>query len=323
MRRRDFIAGFGGAALYRVAANAQPSRATVRIGALTVAAVQSPLERAVIEGLRDYGYIEGQNLTLDYRYSANSEARLARFAAELVTSKPDVVFASGSEATTAIRRLTTTIPIVMTSTNPVGLGFVASLARPGGNITGLSIFGPEVSAKRLELLRELLPRTTHVAAFWNPVDPGARFSLQETESAAGILNIKLQAQAVRTIDDFAAAMQAAEQQKADAVILLPAPLMSRNAAQISALAAPRRLPTLFYSDEAIKAGGLMSYGPSLVGVYRRAGYFIDRILKGASPAELPVEQPSKFELSINLKTAKAIGVDVPPTLLARADNVIE
>jgi putative ABC transport system substrate-binding protein len=276
-----------------------------------------------VQGLQDLGYVVGQNVILDSRYAGGRADRLDQFAAELVAAKVDVIHSAGSEATTAVRRQTSAIPIVMASTNPVGLGFVASLARPGGNITGLSIFAPETSGKRLELLKNLLPAMIKVAVFWNPNDPGAKFSLTETQSAAKTLAVELQVLETRDIADFDGAFQAAIKASAAAAILLPAPLMSRNASRIAELALQSQLPTLFSSSDAVQAGGLISYGPNLIAIYRRAAYYVDRILKGAKPADLPVEQPTKFELAINLKTAKALGVVVPPTLLATADEVIE
>jgi putative ABC transport system substrate-binding protein len=211
----------------------------------------------------------------------------------------------------------------MASTNPVGLGFVASLAKPGGNVTGLSLLGPEVSGKRLQLLKEMIPGVAKIAVLWNPNDPGAAFSLRETQAAAETLSVKLQILQAHDVDAFDSAFRAAIKEGSEAAVLLPAPLMSRNAARIADLAMSRRLPTLFFSEEAVKSGGLISYGANLVAIYRRAAYFVDRILKGAHPADLPVEQPTKFELAINLQTARALGLDVPPTLLARADEVIE
>jgi putative ABC transport system substrate-binding protein len=258
-----------------------------------------------------------------YKAAAGRTGVLPKLAAELIAARVDVIFASGSEATSAVRGQSKTIPVVMTSTNPVGLGFVASLARPGGNITGLSILGPEVSAKRLQLLKELIPELAAVAACWNPDDPGARFSLQETEAAGKTLKVRLQILETREVGTFDAAFQAAVREKAQAVILLPAPLMTRNAGQIAGLAMQHKLPSLFYAGEAARSGALMSYGASLIEVYRRAAYFVDRIIKGANPADLPIEQPTKFDLVINLKTAKALGLAVPPTLLVRADEVIE
>jgi putative tryptophan/tyrosine transport system substrate-binding protein len=324
MRRRDFIAAVGGASVtWPLAARAQQPKPVSRVGMLSLASAMSPIEDAFRQGMRDFGYVEGQNLVLEYRGAAGRADRLAQLAAELVATKVDVIFTLGSEATRAAQQETTNIPIVMTSTNAVGLGFVASLARPGGNTTGLSMLGPEVSGKRLELLKELIPGIAKVAVFWNPNDPSTQFSLKETQAAGEALAVKLQILETRDVDAFDSAFRAATRGDAAAVILLPAPLMSRNAGLIATLAMQSRLPTLFYSDDSAKAGGLISYGPSLVAIDRRAAYFVDRILKGANPADLPVEQPTKFELVINLKTAKALGLSVPPSLMALADEVIE
>jgi putative ABC transport system substrate-binding protein len=322
LTRREIITLFGGLAAWPLSTEAQQPKRVSRVGVLSLATVMSPIEDAFRQGLHDLGYVEGQNLILEYR-GAGSADRLPVLAAELIAIKVDVIFAAGSEATRAVRQETTSIPIVMTSTNPVGLGFVASLARPGGNTTGLSLLGPEVSGKRLELLKEMIPGIAKVAVFWNPDDPGAQFSLKETQAASELLVIQLQILETRNVDAFDGAFLAANRQGAAAVILLPAPLMSRNAARIANLAMQRRLPTLFFTGDSVKSGGLISYGASIIKIYRRGAYFVDRILKGANPADLPVEQPTKFELAVNLKTAKALGLTVPPSLLARADEVIE
>jgi len=322
LKRRDFIMLLGGAAAaWPLAARAQQPKSVSRVGILTQAS--APIEEAFRQGLRDFGYVEGQNVVVEYRSFAGKTDRLAELAAELIAAKVDVIFAAGSEATSAARQKTTTIPIVMASTNPVGLGFVASLAKPGGNVTGLSLLGPEVSGKRLQLLKEMIPGVAKIAVLWNPNDPGAAFSLRETQAAAETLSVKLQILQAHDVDAFDSAFRAAIKEGSEAAVLLPAPLMSRNAARIADLAMSRRLPTLFFSEEAVKSGGLISYGANLVAIYRRAAYFVDRILKGAHPADLPVEQPTKFELAINLQTARALGLDVPPTLLALADEVIE
>jgi putative ABC transport system substrate-binding protein len=321
--RRQFISALGGAATaWPLVALAQEPKPVPRVGVLTLGLGNSPIDDAFRQGLGDFGFVVGQNILLENRFAAGNADRLHQFA-ELVAAKVDVIQSAGSEATTAIRRQTSTIPIVMTSTNPVGLGFVASLSRPGGNITGLSIFAPETSGKRLEFLKNLLPKMTKVALFWNPNDPGAKFSLTETQSAAKVMSVDLQILETREVADFDGAFQAAVKASAVAVILLPAPVMSRNATRIAELALQSRLPTLFPSGDAVEAGGLLSYGPNLLAIYRRAAYYVDRILKGAKPADLPVEQPTKFELAVNLKTAKALGLDVPPQLLALADEVIE
>jgi putative tryptophan/tyrosine transport system substrate-binding protein len=323
-RRREFITLIAGAATaWPLAGKAQQPKPASRLGFLTQAPVMSPIEDAFRQGLRDFGYVDGQNLIIEYRSGAGRVDRLAELAADLVAAKVDVIFAAGSEATSAARQTTSSVPIVMTSTNPVGLGFVASLARPGSNVTGLSLLGPETSGKRLELIKEMIPGIAKVAVLWNPNDPGARFSLQETQAAAETLKLDLQILETRDVDAFDGAFAAARNEGAAAGILLPAPLMSRNAGRIADLAVQRRLPTLFFSEDSVKAGGLISYGANLIAMNRRAAYFVDRILKGAHPADLPVEQPTVFELAINLKTAKALGLEVPPSLLARADEVIE
>jgi putative ABC transport system substrate-binding protein len=324
MRRRDFISAFGGTAVaWPLAARAQQPQGTWRIGILASSSAHSPAHVAFRQGLRDLGYIEGQNLTIEFRESAGIAGSLPSLAAELVKLRVDVIFASGSEATRAAQRETTDIPIVIVSSNPVGLGFVASLARPGGNLTGLSLLAPEISGKRLELLKQMVPGIARVALLWNPKDPGAAFSLKETQAAAATLALNLQI--LETPDDnaFDDAFQAVIKEGAEAIMPLPAPLMDANARRIAEFALKYRLATMYFSVSLTRAGGLVSYGVSLIDVYRRAANYVDRILKGAKPADLPVEQPTKFELVINLKTAKALGLDIPPTLLARADDVIE
>jgi putative ABC transport system substrate-binding protein len=324
MRRREFIAGLGGVAAWPIVARAQQTKAVSRtIGSLTVGSAGHPFEQAFRQGLRDFGYVEGRNLVIEFRGADGRADRLTGLAAELVSLKADVFFASGSQATSALLQQNTGIPIVTVSTNPVGLGFAESLARPGDNITGVSMEAPEASGKRLQLLKELVPGLAKVAVFQNPNDPGAAFSLQESRAAAALLAIKLQVLETPDVDAFAGAFAAATGDAAQAVIPLPAPLMSRNAERIAQLALQSRLPTIYYSDDFPKAGGLASYGASITAMHRRAAYFVDRILKGAKPAELPVEQPTKFEFVINLKAAKALGLTIPETLLATADEVIQ
>jgi putative tryptophan/tyrosine transport system substrate-binding protein len=324
MRRRDFLTLFGGAAAaWPVAARAQQPNRVWRVGILEFQSRDSPYSVAFREGLRDLGYVEGQNLLVeDIEYGSRRE-RLADLAAELAHRNFDVILASGSEATRAARQASATIPIVMTSTNPLGLGFVASLARPGGNVTGLSLMGPDISGKRLQLLRELVPGLTIVALLWDAGDPGAQFSLHETQAAAEALLLKVRTVEIRSREDLDAAFQTATREGAQAVILLPAPVMNTNMMRISDLALRHRLATMYFDNSLPKAGGLASYGVSIVAIYRRAAYYVDRILKGASPADLPVEQPTKFDLVINLRTAKALGLTVPPALLTTADEVIE
>ncbi len=323
MRRREFITLLGGAAVgWTLAARAHTNRVP-RIGILSVNPVASIPIKAFLQGLRDLGYIEGQNVIVEYRYASGQADKLTASAAELVEAGVDVIFTNGSEATRSAQQATTGIPIVALSSNPVGLGFVASLARPEGNITGVSLMAPESSGKRLELLKEIVPGVVNVAVFWNPSDPGAAGSLKETVAAADAIGLKLQILATTDGNSFDAAFEDAVKQSAPAVVLLPAPLMGAHMQRIVDLALKYRLPTMYFASDLPKAGGLVSYGVNVVALFRRAAYYVDRILKGAKPADLPVEQPTKFELVINLKTAKALGLIVPPTLLARADEVIE
>jgi putative ABC transport system substrate-binding protein len=320
MRRREFIAGLGSTAALPMAARAQQSKRASRVGVL---AVESKRGEAFLQGLRDLGYVEGHNLVIEFRDAGGRTERLAALAEDLARINVDLIFAQGSQATRAARQATTTIPIVMISSDPIGLGFIASLSRPGGNITGLSLLAPEVSGKRLELLKQIIPGIVLAAVLWNPDDPGAVVSLKETQSAAQTLGLKLQTLEARSVDAFDNAFQAATREGAGAVVLLPAPVMGRNADRIAALGLRSRLPTVFFEGVLPKAGGLISYGVNLSAVDRRAAYYADRILKGAKPAELPVEQPTKFDLVINLKTAKALGLTIPETLLATADELIE
>jgi putative tryptophan/tyrosine transport system substrate-binding protein len=326
MRRREFITLLGGAAAaWPLAARAQQSDRIWRVGVLSLRSSGSPpIVETLAEGLRDYSYFNGQNMIIEFR-SANDRAELlAELAAELIALRVDVIIAVASQAVRAARQATSTIPIVMTSSSdPVGVGFAASLARPGGNITGLSQQAPEATGKRMELLKEIVPSISRIAVFWNPEDPPAASSLREATASAVTLKLNIREFETRVLSDFIDGFKAAKSERADAVILLPAPLMTAHAGSIAALAVKHRLPTISYTDEFPKNGGLISYGPSLNGLYRRAAYFVDRILKGANPADLPIEQPTKFELVINLKTAKEMGIEIPAALLARADEVIE
>jgi putative ABC transport system substrate-binding protein len=318
VRRREFIAGLGWAAAWPIAARAQKPNPTV--GML----LSTPDTAAGFQqGLADFGYVVGGNISLISKNIEGNLDRIDQLAAELVAINPDVIFGGGSQTTIALKRQTSTIPIVTMSTNPLGLGFIASLARPGGNITGVSLLGPEVAGKRIELLKELIPGIDTAAVLWNPDDPGAHFSLLETQAASKALKINLLSFETRTLADIDSVLSAATKEAVQAVILLPAPIMGRSAARIAELALTDRLPTFGFGKAEAKAGELVSFGPDIPAAARRAAYFVDRILKGATPGDLPVEQPTKFELVINLKTAKALGLEMPPQLLARADEVIE
>jgi putative ABC transport system substrate-binding protein len=306
-------------------AEAQQPKKVPRIGFLSLApAGPHPTHEAFRQGLRDLGYIEGQNIAIEYRSAADQSNRLPNLAVELVGLKVDVIVAAGSQAVRAAQQATKTIPVVMTSSSdPVGTGFVASLARPGGNITGLSLLSPELSTKRLELLKEIVAGLSRAAVFWNPDDPPAKLSLRETEAAAKELAIQLQPLEVRVANDLESAFRLASKEHAQALLILPAPIMNARAGQIAELASKNRLASSSFASEFPDAGGLMSYGVNLADLYRRAATYVDKILKGRKPADLPVEQPMKFEFIINLKAAKQIGLTIPPNVLARADRVIK
>ena len=321
MKRREFIAGLAAAAVVRPSAlRAERARTLPRIGRLSIG--NSRIDDAFRQGLRDFGYVEGENLLVEYRHGA-TPAQMDGLAAELIALKVDVIVAASSQTTRAAFNQTRTIPIVTLSTNPVALGFVANLAKPGGNVTGVSLLGPEVSGKRLQLLKQAIPGVTRLAVVWNPDDPAAHFSVDESQTAAAALGLKLQVLEGRNANAVDDAMQEAANAQAEAVVLLPAPLFDGFARQIAGFAMRRRLPTLYFDKEAVKDGMLMSYGADILAATRRQAYFVDRILKGAKPADLPVEQPAKFELAINQKTARALGLKLPESLLASADEVIE
>src|SRR6266487_655085 len=325
MDRRTFVGAAAGALLVKAfPANAQPAKKVPRIGALApgVPATASHLTAAFAEGLREHGYVDGQNVVVERRYADNRAERMSEIAAELVRLKVDVIVTSSDLGVAAVKQQTQTIPIVMAnSTDPVGTGFVASLARPGGNVTGLSSLSPELSGKRLELLKEALPGLSRVAIVWNPDVRGGVLECKETESAARSLRLQLQSVEVNRTDDFDRAFAALTTGRAQALTVAAFSLVFMNRSQIASLTQKNRLPSMFGLREFADAGGLMAYGPNLADGWRRAAAYVDKILKGARPGELPVEQPTKFELVINLKTAKALGLTIPPSLLRRAEHV--
>jgi putative tryptophan/tyrosine transport system substrate-binding protein len=329
MRRREFIAGLGAAA-WPVAARAQQPAMPV-IGVLSSSrssaspsGLMSDFTRAFLNGLSEAGYIEGRNVAIEYRSAEERNDRLPALAADLVRHRVAAIRTLGIPATAAAKAATATIPIVFTGGfDPVAVGFVASLAKPGGNVTGVSLLAPELAGKRLALLKELIPSLIRVAVLWNPDDPTVHLSVEETKAAAARLVLALQILETRDADAIDGAVLAAANERAQALLLMPTPLYDGRAEHIAGLAMGKRLPTLHFSKEAVKLGILMSYGPDLVATIRRQAYFVDRILKGAKPADLPVEQPTRFELTVNLKTARALGLTIPATLLATADEVIE
>jgi putative tryptophan/tyrosine transport system substrate-binding protein len=305
---------------------AQQPKKTPRIGFLLApsrSAVSESLD-SFRKGLRDLGYLEGQNIVIEYRYAEGKFDRLPDFAADLVRLKVDVIAAGGSPAIQAARDSTRTIPIVMTGlTDPVAWGVIASLDRPGGNITGLSLGGYELIGKRLELLKETVPRVTRIAFFWTSQSPAPDMRSKETQAASQALGLRIQSLEVRGPNDFEAAFQAALKGRAGGLTVEPSPVFTTNRHRILSFAAKNRLPGIYPWREYVEDGGLMSYAPSLSDLYRRAAYYVDKILKGTKPADLPVEQPTKFEFIINLKTAKQIGVAIPQSVLYRADKVVK
>ena len=284
----------------------------------------APRIEAFRHGLRDLGYVEGRNITIEYRFAEGQDDRLPALVAELIRLQVDIMVTDGEAAILVAQHATTTIPIVMAvSSDPVGIGFVASLARPGGNITGLSFMLTEVSGKRLELLQEAVPKLSHVAVLWNPINPNSILGFKETQTAAHALGLPLQPLEVRGPDEFDQAFAAMTREHADALVVLSNPLFFGHRRQLAELAVKHCLPAIFLFREYVEAGGLMAYGANLNAMYRRAAYYVDRILKGTKPADLPVEQPMKFELVLNLKTAQALDLTIPPTLLFQADEVIK
>jgi len=305
---------------------AQQPKKVARIGYLIAGTFsgQAPYTEAFRQGLRDLGYIEGQNIGIDYRYAEEKIERQSALAAELVSLKVDVILTPGATATRSAKGATNTIPIVMAQDpDPVGNGFVASLARPGGNITGLSSLVAELGGKRLELLKEVVPRLSRVAVLGTSTNPANVQQLRQTELAAKAIGVRLQFLDVRGPKDIETAFREARKERADAVLLLGGPFFIPQRTKIAELAIKSRLPAIYSRSELVEAGGLMTYGASIPDLYRRAAVYVDKILKGAKPADLPVEQPTKFELVINLKTAKALGLRIPPSIFARATRVIE
>jgi putative ABC transport system substrate-binding protein len=307
-------------------ADAQQPTKIPRIGYLNAASFSVTAARAEAfrQGLRELGYVEGKNISIEWRSGEGNEDRLPALAAELVRLKVDVIVTSGPRPTHSARKATVTIPIVMAQDpDPVGSGFVASLARPGGNITGLSTLAPEISGKRLELLKEIVPRLSRVAVLGFSSQPGNAQLVKETELAAGAVGIRHQYLDISAPKDIEPAFRAASKGRADAaVMLVPGPIVGAHRTEIAELAVKGRLPVTYHSPVYVEDGGLMSYGVRFRELDRRAATYVHKILKGAKPADLPVEQPTKFELIINLKAAKQIGLTIPPNVLARADKVI-
>ena len=325
-KRREFITLLGGTAAWPLAARAQQAGKVHRIGVLETISTTLNVANfyALREGLRQLGYAEGQNLVIEYRSADGRDDRFPGLARELLALKVDVIVTRGTPAAKAVKNATSTVPVVMmASGDPVGVGLVTSLARPGGNITGLSAIVGELSPKRLELIREIVPGLARIAVLANTSNDAVRRDWARIETAARSLGVQSQLLDLRESDALGPTFDDASARRADALVVVIDAITQANQQRIVDLAMKHRLPAIYSSREFVDAGGLISYGVSYPDLYRRAAAYVDKILKGTKPADLPVEQPTKLELVINLKTAMALGLTVPPTLLARADEVIE
>ncbi len=326
--RRAFVAGLtGGLLAAPVAAEAQQAAKVYRLGLLDYGAPDASRQgwwNAFRQQLRELGYVEGQSISFERRWAEGDNDRLPKLAAELVGLRVDVIVTGGANAAVAAKRATSSIPIVMaTGADPVAIGIVSGLRQPGGNVTGMTSIQSELAGKRLELVRILVPHASRIAILWDERNPGSRLALQETETAAGTSGLTIHAVPLPNAAALEAAFATLVRHRPGALDIIPSPMLFAHRRQLADLATKHRLPTVVGSREYVEAGGLASYGADYPDLFRRAAIFVDKILKGAKPADLPVEQPTKFELVINLKTAKALGLTIPPSLLARTDQVIE
>ncbi len=325
-RRKLIIALLASSLGVPLASFGQQAAKVARIGFLEASSPSAIAARieAFRQGLRELGYVEGKNVAIEYRYAEGNFDRLPALAAELVRLNVNVIVTGGPTAIPAAKAATTVIPIVMAfDTDPVGSGFAASLAKPGGNITGLSTLAPELSAKQIELLKEIVPKLARVAVLGTASRPGSAHALREVENAAKALKVQVQFQDVVDPKGIDAAFLAARKGSADAVLVLGSPLFNANRMELTELASKSRYPVIYDRAEFVEAGGLMTYSVSLADLARRAATYVDKILKGARPGDLPIEQPTKFDLVVNMKTAKALGIKIPNSLLAQATRVIE
>jgi len=326
-RRKILVALGAGLFTAPLAAGAQPTGKVYRIGFIATAPRNEieHLIKALDEGLRELGYVEGRNVVFERRFADGKQERLAALAVELVQSKVDIIVSGSNPVIAAIRQATATIPVVMgVSRDPVGSGFIASLARPGGNITGLANDpAPEIMGKNLELLKEAAPRVSRVAFLWNPVPAGAAIYKNAVETAARNLGVTLQSVEIRAENEFESAFAAMIRERVNGVVVTSDPIFLGSRSQLVRLAGRHRLPTVYVQREFVEAGGLMSYGGNLAYQFRRAAVYVDKILKGAKPADLPVEQPTQFDLVVNMRTAKDLGIKIPNSVLALATKVIE
>ena len=325
MRRREFITLLGGVAVtWPLAASAQSK--TPRIGFMgnSTAALEANLVDAFREGLREHGYEEGRNIIIEYRWADGKYERFPALVAELIAAKVEVIVTAGTPAALAMKKATATVPLVMVAVgDPVGTGLVPSLARPGANLTGLSSVAPDLEGKRLQLLREVVPALSHVAMFINSLNPFHVSSMRQARAAAQTMGIKLQLHDIRKSEDLDDAFAAIRKERPDAVLILADRVFLHNRERMIDFTKEQRLPNVNAYKELVEVGGLMSYGPSYEDMHKRAAIYVDKILKGAKPADLPIEQPSKFTFIVNLKAAKALGVTVPSQLLGLADELID
>jgi ABC-type uncharacterized transport system substrate-binding protein len=326
MKRREFILALGGSAIaWPIAARAQQAGRLPTIGFLggQSASAMSHLVTAFVQRLRELGWVDGRNIAIEYRWVEGRNERAAEVAAEFVRLKVDVIVTAGTTNVIAARQATSIIPIVFAAAgDPLGTGLVESLARPGGNLTGLSNQSTDIAAKRLELLREVIPGLRRLAILANIDSPASLLEMREVQAVAGTLGLEIAALQIQRVEEIAPAFETLKE-RADALLVTADPLINTNRVRINTLALGARLPTIYNFRDSVEMGGLMSYGPNLPELHRRAADYVDKILRGTKPADLPVEQPTKFDLVINLTAAKALGLDIPPTLLARADEVIE
>jgi putative ABC transport system substrate-binding protein len=321
MKRREFITATVALLVSQRRSLAQGTRR--RVGFLAMDVVEPTVQKAWLEGLRNHGWIDGKNLTIEYRY-APSQDRLPASAAELAALSPDLLIATNPQTAVALKSATASIPILFVAVaDPVGIGLVQSLSHPGGNITGLATYVPGFVSKEIEILREMVPTASKIAVLANPGNPMHKRSAEELPQAAQKLAVALPIVEATTAEELDIAFASAAAQHADAIVVFGDPLTFSNAPRVAALAANHRLPAIYLFRLHVINGGLISYGPDIADLWLRAGGYVDKILKGTKPSDLPVEQPTKFELVINMKTAKALGLTVPPSLLARADEVIE
>jgi len=327
VNRRTFISTLAGGLLAApLAAKAQQTGKVYRIGFLgnSTAALEANLVGPFREGLRDLGYVEGRNVLIEYRWAEGKYDRFPALIGELLALKVAVIVTAGTPATLAVKKATTSVPLVMSAVgDPVGAGIVPSLSHPGGNITGLTAISTEMDAKRLELLREVVPSVSYIALLWNAGSPLQVLAEKQVQAAAQVLRMRVLSLGVKTEEEIKSALAVMARERPDALLVLADRLLLHHRALIMDFATRHRLPGVHAYRELVEAGGLMSFGPSYADMHKRAAYFVDRILKGAKPGDLPVERPLTFELVINLKTARALGLTIPQSLLQRADQVIE